>query len=809
MNLSYNWLKQFLPSLKQSPEQLGEILSMQIAEVEEIIKLSQGLEKVIVAEIIKIKPHPQADKLQIVVVNTGKQNQEIVCGATNIKPGQKVPLACQGAKLSNGVEIKSAVIRGVKSNGMLCAEDELGLGSDHEGILILPSNLKAGQSLTKALKLDDTILDIENKSLTHRPDLFNHIGFAREIGAVLNIKPNLHPVKSFAESKRKSPILFNRVKELKLKSTSNKSPVQIKVQDKKFCPRYMAVVMDDIKITCSPDWLQNRLRNLGIKPINNVVDITNYILIEIGQPLHAFDADKIKQDKIIIRRAEAKEKLLALDGQEYELSNDDLVIADIQKPVALAGVIGGELSSITDSTKRIVIESANFDSANIRRTAWRFGLRTEAVVRFEKGLPMVFPEWGLVRAIELIKELANGSLVSKIYDIKSNEANRILKRKKEIVFDPERARIFIGAKIKDDIMKRILKSLDCKIKARDLPAQAGKKLLITPPAHRPDLSLFEDLIEEVVRIYGTEKITPQPILGRLEPVEQTKEFILEKELKNILTGCGFDEVYNYAFADEEKIKYFGKKQGIREIANPLNEEQQYLRQSLVPGLVVNAEKNSHNFPEFKIFEIGRVFCPQEKTKVAGLIFSQEQDEKVDQKDVYQKLCQKKCFILKNIVELIFERIGVDTETITYPKYSSLKGTISFKGKEIGFLGEKDVATAYFELDFDSLVKIGKKVRKYQPIFVYPPVKRDLAFLIDKNITWKEIYQVLNKLDELIVDIEPFDVFKDKEFGNKYNLGFHITYQSLDRTLKAKEIEEIEKRVIEKMEEKFIAQLRDF
>ncbi|MBU4369827.1 phenylalanine--tRNA ligase subunit beta, partial [Patescibacteria group bacterium] len=315
MKLSYNWLKQLLPGLKKSPQQLGEILSMQIAEVEEIFKLSQGLEKVIVAEIIKIKPHPRADKLKIAVVNNGKAKQEIVCGASNIKDGQKVPLALSGAVLPNGMEIKPAVIRGVKSNGMLCSEDELGLGSDQEGILILPSSLKPGQLLTKALKLDDTILDVENKSLTHRPDLFSHIGFAREIGVVLNIKP--------------------KFKDLKLKSTSNKSPIQIKVEDKKLCPRYMAVVMDDVKIAPSPDWLQTRLRNLGIKSINNVVDITNYILTEIGQPLHAFDANKLaptnyeskqitnKQIQIIIRRAKANEKLLALDGQEYKLLNDN------------------------------------------------------------------------------------------------------------------------------------------------------------------------------------------------------------------------------------------------------------------------------------------------------------------------------------------------------------------------------------------------------------------------------------------------------------------------------------------------------
>ena len=792
MKLSYQWLKQLLPGLKKSPQQLGEILSMQIAEVEEIIKLSQGLEKVIVAEIIKIKPHPQADKLQVVVVNNGKNKQEVVCGALNIKAGQKVPLALSGAVLPNGMEIKPAVIRGIKSNGMLCAEDELGLGSDHEGILILPSNLKLGESLTKALKLDDTILDVENKSLTHRPDLFNHIGFAREIGTVLGIKPKLP--------------------DFKLKASSNKSPIQIKVEDKKLCPRYMAVVMNDVKIAPSPDWLQTRLRNLGMKPINNVVDITNYILTEIGQPLHAFDADKIKENKIIIRRAKANEKLLALDGQEYRLSSDNLVIADAKKPVALGGIIGGELSGITDSTKRIVIESANFDSANIRRSAWHLALRTEAVVRFEKGLPMVFPELGLARAIELIQDLAKGKVVSKIYDVKSNEVNKALKQKKEIVFDPVRARIFIGADIKDQQIIKILKGLGAKVKTK------GKKLSVVLPSHRPDLNIFEDLVEEVVRIYGAEKITPLPILAELQPVAQTKEYQLNNRLKNILIGLGFDEVYNYTFADEKAIKYFGQKKNYREVANPFNEEQQYLRQSLVPGLVGNAIKNSQNYSEFKIFEVGRVFNPEEKTKVAGLIFEKEtKNKKTDQGDVYVKCCQNKCFIAKSIVEQILQTIiGGQAneiekqirENIEYQSKSLSKTIISFNKKEIGFVGEKDSQTGYFELDVEALSNL-VGVKEFSRASPYPAVKRDLAFLIDKKYDWFEVCNQIYKIDKLIKEIKFQDTFENKRFGSKYNRAFHITYQAWDRTLKSKEVKKIEEKVIKMMKVKFQALLRDF
>ncbi len=793
MKLSYQWLKQLLPGLKKSPQQLGEILSMQIAEVEKVEKLGGGLEKVVVGEVKEIKKHPNADKLFVSKIDIGSRVVQMIFGQLfKIEVGNKIPVLLGPAKLPTGIEIRRGKIRGLMSEGMICSDEELGLELTDLGLMYFPKETKTGIQIIKALGLDDTILDVENKSLTHRPDLFNHVGFAREIGAILGIKAKIQDFK------------LNPQK-------STKSPLQIKVLDKKFCPRYMAVVMDDIKIAPSPDWLQTRLRNLGMKPINNVVDITNYVMVEMGKPVHAFDADKIKENKIIIRRAKTNEKLMALDGQEYKLSTDNLVIADAKKPVALGGIIGGELSGITDSTKRIVIESASFDPANIRRTAWRFGLRTEAVVRFEKGLPMVFPELGLARTIELIQDLANGKVVSKIYDVKSNEANKSLKQKKEIVFDPVRARMFIGADIKDQQMIKILKGLDAQVKTR------GKKLSVVLPCHRPDLNIFEDLVEEVVRIYGAEKITPLPILAELQPVEQIKEYHLNNQLKNILIGLGFDEVYNYAFADEKAIKYFGKKENYREVANPLSEVQQYLRQSLIPGLVKNAIKNSQSYSEFKIFEIGRVFNPKEKAKVAGLVFSKETKKKIDQGDVYAKCCQNKCFIAKSIVEQILQTImggrGNEIErqireNIEYQSKSLNKILVYFNQQEIGFVGEHDSQTGYFELDLEELSKL-VGVKEFSRSSPYPAVKRDLAFLIGKKANWFEICHQIHQIDSLIKEVAFEDTFENKRFGNKYNRAFHITYQAGDRTLKSKEVKEIEEKVIKMMKEKFDALLRDF
>ncbi|MBU4369138.1 hypothetical protein KKG58_00035, partial [Patescibacteria group bacterium] len=320
-----------------------------------------------------------------------------------------------------------------------------------------------------------------------------------------------------------------------------------------------------------------------------------------------------------------------------------------------------------------------------------------------------------------------------------------------------------------------------------------------------------------VRIYGAEKITPLPILAELQPVEQTKEYQLNSRLKNILIGLGFDEVYNYAFADEKAIKYFGQKENYREVSNPLNEEQQYLRQSLIPGLVVNTIKNSQNYPEFKVFEIGRVFNPEEKTKVAGLIFEKETKKRIDQGDVYAKCCQNKCFIAKSIVEQILQTImGGQAnqiekqirENIDYQHKSSNKIIVYFNKKEIGFVGEKDSQTGYFELDFEALSKI-VGVKEFSRSSSYPAVKRDLAFLIDKKYDWFEVCRQIHQIDPLIKKVGFGDTFENKRFGNKYNRAFHITYQSWDRTLKSSEVEKIEKQVIKMMKEKFDAQLRDF
>jgi phenylalanyl-tRNA synthetase beta subunit len=921
MLLSYNWLKQ-LVNLKESPEKLAELLTMHVANVENIKKIGENLDKVIVAEIVDIKPHPNADKLKIAKVKTKVNNQikilNIVCGAPNIKVGQKVPLALVGCKLPNGVEIKEVVIRGVKSEGMLCAEDELNIGEDHTGIFILPKEAKIGEPLNKTLGLSDTIFEIENKSITHRPDLFSHLGFAQEILAITNSEPSPY-FKKLLKIEKKS---FKTKKLLNLK---------INIENLFLCPRYMAVIIDKVKIKPSPLWLRNYLQANQIRSINNIVDITNFVMAELGQPLHAFDYEKIFNKKtnlatIEIRKAKEGERLLALDGKEYELTKDDLVIANDEKPIALAGIIGGELSSVNSNTKTIVIESANFNPYVIRKTSRRLNLKTESSIRFEKGLPVNFPEMGIKRAIELIQELADGEVISEIYDLKDELTKIKLSSRRKIFVEFEKINKIIGQSINEKRIISILKKLgfrikkinliktlikiakkqvgkpykygastfkeggkffDCSSLTRWLYRQIGielprisikqaevgmdvdlsslkpgdlifskgrkpyfnekfpngighvgmylgsnkiihssykkKKVVISNlkefapkkelrafkriilnqigtiaevPIFRPDINFLEDLVEEIVRIDGVNKIKPKPILSELIPVEYERNFVLERNIREILVGFGFDEVYNYSFTSEANPNSI-------EIINPLNIEQKYLRTNLLVNLKKNAEKNSNYFDEFKIFEIGKVFYwkdneAKQNKHLAGLIFLKKE------KNLY--------FKVKGILEGLFERLNVNS-VVFKPVHDNYiyQTQIELNDQLIGFFGidllEQQKQIGVFEIDLSKFEGLFEKVKLYQKISPYPPIKRDLAFLVEKKVKWEEIKKVLENLNPLIKKIELFDVYEDEKFKGRRNIAFHVVYQSDKKTLTSEEVDEIQKEIIKILKEKFDADLR--
>jgi phenylalanyl-tRNA synthetase beta chain len=810
MKLSYQWLKK-LVKFNESPEKLAKLLTMTVAQVENVIPLNKNLDNVIAVKIIEINPHPNADKLKIATVvfpdKKSKQDQrlEIVCGAPNIKVGQIVPLAKPGAKLPNGMEIKDSIIRGVKSVGMLCAEDELCLGEDHNGILVLSDKFKVGEPITKLLELDDTLLDVENKSLTHRPDLFSVEGFAKEIAAIKGQKVK--------ESLIKLP---------KIKSGQRK--VNIKVGDDKLCPRYMAVIMDSIKIAPSPTWLQNLLRNLDIKPINNVVDITNYVLLEIGQPLHAFDLDKIdknlghqsagKNKNIFIRLAKKGEQILALDSKTYECQESDLVIADSSGPVALAGIIGGEHSAIDEKTKTIMIEAALFEPATIRRASWRIGLRTEAVLRFEKGLPINFSEQGLARAIELIKELAHGKVVSQIYDVRSAKINNLIKNKKVITLDIERVYNLIGAKINVTKIISILRALGFGVKK-----VSNRKLHINIPLSRPDVEQAEDLVEDIVRIYGLDHLMPEPMTGQIMPVEYDVNFKLEAQAKITLAASGFDEVYNYSFYGDKLIKLLKLKVDDHlSLANPLSPQLKYLRISLIPYLLENALKNMAIFSQFKIFEVGRIYQLNQDNLV--------REEKYCSGIVIEK--NKKLFYsIKSAVEVLLSRVGFSSERISFQigknhQYQYLKDVIGIfiDKKLIGVVGEisdnlrletKITSNAgIFEINLDSLKALDRPTPMFKEISSYPPILRDLSFIVSKSTVLADLLKAIKAFHPLISDVEAFDLFESDKLGaGVLNIAFHLTFQSFEKTLTSQEIDKIINDLVKLLADKFNTKLRNF
>ncbi|MCF7907030.1 phenylalanine--tRNA ligase subunit beta [Patescibacteria group bacterium] len=769
MLFSYNWLKEFLPDLKKTPQEVAQFLNQCVANVEKIRNLKEEIDsRVIVGQILEIKKHPQADKLNLVKVDLGNKTTTVVCGASNIKEGQRVPLAQEGTELPSGDIIKKVKIRGIESRGMLCSARELGLGSDHQGIFILPSDAPLGQILVKALGFNDYLLEIENKSITHRSDLFNHRGLAREIraGAGKNLR-------------------FQNLKTVPLDTCAGPLKLDLKNKAPDLCSRYLAVILDNIRIEPSPLVMQNRLRNLGIQPINNVVDIMNYVMLESGQPLHAFDFDKISEDKkqaqIVIRRAQSQEKMVALHQEEHVLEKEDLVIANSKTPLALAGLIGGKDSGIDSNTQRIVIESANFNPINLRRTSWRLGLRTEAVLRFEKGLPLIFTESGLGRSLYLLQKMLGARVASSVYNFSEKSANK--KVLPSLLFDIEKLEKFVGQKIPSSQITRILEKLDCQVTER----KKGKLLQVQLPLHRPDLLAFEDLAEEVIRLYGLEKIKPQPIKAFLEPTLLSPELKLRKKVSQVLRACGFDEVYNYAFTDQPgKVK----------VINPLNSNQGYLKKSLQADLIKNAEQNLANFQQFKIFEIGKIFDPQEKIKIGGLICAPE-------KDIFQEA--------KGVLELLWEELGIDKQKFDYQE----KG-IYLGGKKRGELRLVSDQFAVFEIDFAFLIKEQNLVKKYSLISPYPPVKRDLAFLIDQKYSWAEIFREIKTISPLIKAVELFDVFdlsdhqkKIEGQKEKRSLAFHLIYQSKEKTLESKEVEKVQKIIINKLKQKFKAELRNF
>lgn len=807
MFISLNWLKDFvkIPSSITS-EELGLRLTMHTVEIDGVEKQANKFRNVVIGKILKIKKHPNADRLQIAKIDIGKNIMEIICGASNIKAGQMVPVAVIGAKLPSGIKIKETEIRGVKSRGMLCAEDELGLGNNHNGIMILDKASKIGQNLNEYLKLTDTIFEVDNKSITNRPDLWGHYGMAREISAFLETQ-----------------IITNLEQTAINKINANKAgfKINIKVENPKLCQRYMAIAMSGIKIAPSPKWMQKKLIAVGTKPINNIVDITNFVMLELGQPLHTFDKNLV--DRIIVRLAKKGERIKTLDGEKKKLDKNILVIADSKKPIAIAGVIGGIDSGITKKTDSIILESANFDFISIRKTSQKIGTRTESSMRFEKGLDPNLCEIAMARAVELIKQICpQAKITSQLAD------KKYFKQDKKIIglnlnwLDKK-----IGENFEKKKVVKILSNLGFKIK------KDQKNILdIEIPSWRAgrDISIPEDLAEEIIRIYGYDNLKLKMPLAEIKAPLIQQEQILEKKIKNILTGApALSETYNYSFVGEEQLKKLNIDfSNYIRLANPISNLQTMLRQNLIANLIENIKTNQANFNEIRLFEIGSIYFSKEgefykdnkkkeklprQEKILGIVLAG--DKKIN---LFKEL--------KGVIEYIFSQFGLsvnfdraknienwaDEKFATQIKIEKIKiGSINVlnnkAARKIGIKKEAVFAEITLTKSFNEIKKAGNK--KYKPSEKYPPIVRDLAFVVNLKMPYSDIKKEILNFNELIKSANLFDEYVGGKLGaNKKNLAFHIIYQA-DKTLTSEEADNLQKKLAAHLKNKFKAEIRDF
>ncbi|MBT3539217.1 phenylalanine--tRNA ligase subunit beta [Candidatus Parcubacteria bacterium] len=808
MLVSYNWLKYYvdLPDSLTS-EELGLKLTMTTVEVEGVEKQGDMLDGVVVGEILEIKKHPDADKLSVAQVDVGEENlRQIVFGQmVDMEVGLKVPVALAPTVLPGGNKIKKSKLRGVESRGMLCLDQEMGLAKEGVSIRFFDKTMKNGTGIVEALGLGDTIFDIDNKSMTHRPDLWGHYGMAREVAAAYNKK-----------LKKYDPPEIGKAK----KTEGTTLELSVLVKDKELCPRYMAVAIDGIKVGPSPEWMQKLLLAVGLRPINNIVDITNFILLDLGQPMHAFDKKHLSGDIITVRRAENDEKFITLDEQEHELTSDMLVIADSEKPVALAGVMGGMNSEISDDTTTIIFESANFDATNVRRTATKLGLRTDSSARFEKSLDPNNAELALRRAAELTLEICpDAKVVSNVADEKNFSLNQ---GPIELSLD------FLNKKIGKVIEKKqvikILEDLGFGVKdKKDI-------LFVTVPTWRAtkDISIPEDLVEEVSRVYGYGNIETVLPSFSVTPPERNELRLLERKVKELMSKeYGYTESINYSFVSPDLLNKVGLEINKHiELDNPIAKDRPYLRRTLLPNLFENIEKNTHDRDDLYLFEVGKVFKGEE----SGERVSNNSDDLLPNQDVefacvysskqdktpFYEISQSVGDMIRNLgVDVGLEVVGETNESYIHPGRVAY---LSVSGVKVGIVAELhpsvqkkfgiDVRVGFAEINLTRLLEYTKERANYIGVPEYPPVLRDIAFVVDSNVMNQDMVKIIKSVDNLINHVELFDVFEGEKLGkDKKSVAYHITYLSKEKTLEAVDVDKIHDEVVKALEKEFKAEVR--
>ena len=791
MLVSYNWLKQYT-NVEDNANALAEKITRGGIEVEGVEYLAEEISNVVVGYVVSKEKHPDAEKLNVCQVNVGaEENLQIVCGAPNVDAGQYVIVAKVGAKLP-GIKIKKAKLRGVESQGMICSLAELGLSKSvvpknyQEGIYVFETEQELGSDVVEVLGLNDYILDL---SITpNRADALSMRGLTYELGALYNNKVNFNDVE----------------KEENYEATS----LQVAIESDS-CRNYVGQIVKNVEVKSSPLWLQTRLMNSGIRPINNIVDITNYVLLEFGQPMHAFDKDLVG-DKIVVRDAKEGEVLETLDGEERKLQTTDLVITDGTRAIALGGVMGGKNTEVSEETKNIILESAYFNPTTVRRTSAAHGLRSDSSARFEKGIDPNMQKAALARAVELILELCPNAVVESSVGVVNKEEEKVVEITTSYINN------YLGITLSTEEIVAILEGLSFTVEV------TGENLVVKVPTRRPDISIKQDLVEEVIRIYGYDNLASTlPKFSKTTKGGLTYSQRMVRDLRAVYASLGFNDTINYSLvSEEEATEYTLEDHHKVRLLMPMTETHSTLRQSLVPGLLNTVQYNvARKQKDLKLLEIGRIFFgsgddniqPKETLYLSAALTGEERATKW-----LKESSSLDFFAAKGYLEVVFERLGLD-EKVTYKK-SKLQGMhpgrfaeVYLGEKRIGFIGEvhPQVAdklglntTYVFEINLDEVISESKVKPKYEEVTKYPEITRDIAMLVDVKDEYQNIYNVIESVNsKLITKVELFDLYVGAELlVGKKSLALTITYSDKQKTLTDEEVTAVHDKVLSALTE---------
>lgn len=802
MKVSLSWLNEYVP-VKLSIDQLADALTMLGLEVEEVFDRYQYLETVKVGRVERVDPHPNAEKLTVCRVMVGQSELSIVCGAPNVRPDTLVPVALPDTQLPNDARIESSTIRGVRSDGMICSESELGIGIEKDGIMILDETPANGESLRKALGLSDLVLDID---LTpNRPDCLSILGIAREVAALQGTSLK-YPQVDLTDTGD---------------DISRFTSVTIDAPD--LCPRYAARMLEGITVGESPYWLQDRLMSVGLRPINNIVDITNFVMLETGQPLHAFDFERLAENRIVVRTADAGEKFTTLDEKERSLDASTLMICDGEKPVAIGGIMGGYNSEIEPATRWVLLESACFNPASIRKSAKKLNLATDASHRFERGVDPDGTLTALNRASQLMAEIAGGDIVEGLIDAHPRPLAR-----PTIRLGVETTNRILGTQLAHDAVVDLLRSIEFEVNPTD-----GDLLEVVPPSYRVDVMRPEDLMEEVARLSGYNNIPTTFPLIPAENRSASEQWDFRNTLRGQLTGFGFFEAINYTFisdknADRLRLAPEDDRRRLLKILNPLTEDQSTMRTSLLPGLLTSVWHNiSQQNRDLKLFEIGKIFIgngqdalPGEVESLAALWTGARQTENWLQKS---EPCD--FYDIKGLAEELLETLGLDPvkfsrtdDGMTPYLKPGVAAQIQLGKTRIGAVGEihPRVLRAYdldqpvfaLEIEIEAIRAAMPKERKVLPIPKFPATTRDVTVIVNQNVEAATLLRTVTDAREPLVEsLHLFDVFQgDPIPAGKKSVSFRITYRSHSGTLEDREINELHKDITTALLDRFEASL---